>query len=76
MGRPIDPQKLTNIQETIKKFHNSNTMSEIARMLQISPSSVRHHGRNVYFPKTLLKRKKVLKQGEFFTNFSGENWLV
>lgn len=79
MGRPIDPQKLSDIQEAIKSYHLENTASEIARMVNVSASSIRHHGKQIklHFKKKHWSTKKIVKpDGQYFNVYQRENWLV
>lgn len=78
MARPIDPEKLVLIKETIMRLHKESTISEIARLVGTSPSSVRHHGlaMEVTFTKRWSTNKKVYQEGKFFNESHRENWLI
>jgi len=80
MARNLDPKRKVEIHTELKKLSSNHTMSESARILNISPSSVRHHGNilKLSFKQVQVwSRKKIIQnEDEFFNERLRENWLV
>lgn len=76
MFREITIERRNEIRETIIANHSNNTLTQVARMLNMTPSSLRHHGKGFVFKIERHKTsKKVVEDGEFFVH-SGKNYLL
>lgn len=78
MGRPIDDEKRKKIYKGIDQYHDVYTCSQLARILNVSPATVRHHGdvKGVTFLIKKYSKKIVPVEGKFFVESDRENWLV
>lgn len=75
----IDPQRKSMIVNFIKEHYVNHTLSEMGRMLNITPSSVRFHGieAGVKFKyRRPSKEKVVFTEGKYFNESHRENWLI
>ncbi len=79
MPRLIEHDRKKEMVSFIEKHCKEHTMSEIARMLKITPSAVRFHGLEagiVFERKKWSTKKLVFQEGKFFNESHRENWLV
>lgn len=80
MSNNLDPEKKVIIHKELRELCSDHTMSESARILKISPSSVRWHALvlGLEFKKihTWTRKKIVPVEGKYFDERHRENWLV
>lgn len=81
MANNLDPVRKKEILDSLVKLCPDHSMSEAARELNITPSSVRWHGvetLGLTFKKVKCwTRKKIVKpDGQYFNVYQRENWLV
>lgn len=76
----LDPIKKKQILESLVTLCKDYSMSEVARKLKITPSSVRWHGveqLGLKFKRERWSTKKiVIPEGKYFNEAARENWLV
>lgn len=80
MANNLDPVRKKEILDSLVKLCPDHSMSEAARELNITPSSVRWHGvitLGLTFKQERWSRKKIVPiEGKFFNVYQRENWLV
>lgn len=80
MANNLDPIRKKEILDSLVKLCADHSMSEAARKLNITPSSVRWHGvetLGLTFKQERWSRKKIVPiEGKFFNERARENWLV
>lgn len=72
-------KKTEQIKAAVKQHHSQKTLSEIAKMLNASPGTVKYHGtmQGLEFKQfdRPVKQRQVL-ESEYFNEGSRTNWLI
>lgn len=79
MPKILEHDRKKELVEFLQKHSKDHTMSEIARMLNITPSSVRFHGVEAGIKFKYRRRtteKLVYTEGKYFNESHRENWLL
>lgn len=72
-------KKTEQIKAAVKEHHSEKTLSEIAKMLNASPGTVKYHGtmQGLEFKQfDRPSKKRVLEEGEYFNESQRSNWLI